>query len=104
MPARREDGLVGTSAGAVLDLLADAAAILPAVRECELVEITTAARPGCTSAPICSGSCVSRSWPSCQIQWVSMAVILPGAAAATWVNIASDTSKWLFECEPQVRP
>ncbi|MBN6761838.1 FAD-dependent oxidoreductase, partial [Micrococcus luteus] len=42
----REDGLAGTSAGAVLDLLADAAAILPAVRECELVEITTAARPG----------------------------------------------------------
>ena len=42
----REDGLAGTCAGAVLDLLADAAAILPAVRECELVEITTAARPG----------------------------------------------------------
>lgn len=42
----REDGLAGTSAGSVLDLLADAAAILPAVRECELLEITTAARPG----------------------------------------------------------
>ncbi|MCG7421843.1 FAD-dependent oxidoreductase [Micrococcus sp. ACRRV] len=42
----REDGLAGTSAGSVLDLLADAAAILPAVRECELAEVTTAARPG----------------------------------------------------------
>ena len=42
--------------------------------------------------------------PSCQIQCVSIAVMSPGAAAATWVNIASDTSKWLFECEPQVRP
>ena len=29
---------------------------------------------------------------------------LPGAAAATCVNIAKDTSKWLFECEPHVRP
>ena len=43
-------------------------------------------------------------WPSCQIQWVSMAVMSPGAAAATWVNIASDTSKWLLECDPHVRP
>ena len=42
--------------------------------------------------------------PSCQIQWVSMAVMRPGAAAAQWVNIASEMSKWLFECEPQVRP
>ncbi len=33
-----------------------------------------------------------------------MAVTRPGAAAATWVNIASEMSKWLFECEPQVRP
>jgi hypothetical protein len=51
----------------------------------------------------CSGSLVRR-WPSCQIQWVSIAVTLPGAAAPTWVNMASDTSKWLLECEPQVRP
>jgi hypothetical protein len=35
---------------------------------------------------------------------VSIAVTLPGAAAPTWVNMASDTSKWLLECEPQVRP
>jgi hypothetical protein len=35
--------------------------------------------------------------PSCQIQWVSIAVMAPVAAAATWVNIASDTSKWLLE-------
>ena len=33
-----------------------------------------------------------------------MAVMSPGAAAATWVNIASDTSKWLLECEPHVSP
>jgi hypothetical protein len=50
-----------------------------------------------------SGFLVSR-WPSCQIQWVSMAVMSPGAAAATWVNIASDTSKWLLECDPHVSP
>jgi hypothetical protein len=31
--------------------------------------------------------------PSCQILCVSIAVMAPGAAAATWVNIASDTSK-----------
>ena len=35
---------------------------------------------------------------------MSIAVTRPGAAAPTCVNIASDTSKWLFECEPQVRP
>ena len=28
----------------------------------------------------------------------------PGAAAATCVNIAREISKWLLECEPQVRP
>ncbi|SLJ24132.1 Uncharacterised protein [Mycobacteroides abscessus subsp. abscessus] len=50
-----------------------------------------------------NGSRVMR-WPSCQIQCVSMAVISPGAAAATWVNMASETSKWLLECEPHVRP
>ena len=33
-----------------------------------------------------------------------MAVTRPGAAAATCVNMASETSKWLLECEPQVRP
>jgi hypothetical protein len=41
---------------------------------------------------------------SCQIQWVSSAVIFPGAAAPTWVNMARETSKWLLEWEPQVRP
>src|SRR5947207_1597637 len=51
---------------------------------------------------ICSGSRVRRC-PSCQIQCVSIAVTRPGAAAAACVNIASDTSKWLFECEPQVK-
>lgn len=44
------------------------------------------------------------AWPSCQIQCVSIAVMSPGAAAATWVNIASETSKWLLECDPHVRP
>jgi len=31
-------------------------------------------------------------------------VTLPAAAAATCVNIASEISKWLLECEPHVRP
>lgn len=42
----REDGLEGTHAGSVLELLEDAAAILPAVREMQLSEIVTRARPG----------------------------------------------------------
>lgn len=42
----REDAEPGTPAGAVLDLLQDAAAVLPAVRECLLDEVTTRARPG----------------------------------------------------------
>jgi hypothetical protein len=33
-----------------------------------------------------------------------MAVTRPGAAAPTCVNMASETSKWLLLCEPQVRP
>ena len=62
-----------------------------------------ASAPSTRPPSICSGSFVRRC-PSCQIQWVSIAVTRPGAAAPTWVNIASETSKWLFECEPQVRP
>jgi hypothetical protein len=31
-------------------------------------------------------------------------VYSPGAAAPTWVNMASEMSKWLLECEPQVSP
>src|ERR1035441_8928609 len=50
-----------------------------------------------------SGSFVNRC-PSCHIQCVSIAVVLPGAAAATCVYIASEISKWLFECDPQVNP
>jgi glycine oxidase len=42
----REDGMAGTHTGSVTELLEDAAAVLPAVREMELVEITTRARPG----------------------------------------------------------
>lgn len=42
----REDGLAGTRAGAVQELLDDAAAIVPAVKDMELEEITTRARPG----------------------------------------------------------
>lgn len=41
----REDDLAGTSAGGVLQLLQDAAEILPAVRETELIEVTTRDRP-----------------------------------------------------------
>lgn len=42
----REDSLAGTSAGGVLQLLQDAAEILPSIRETELVELTTRDRPG----------------------------------------------------------
>ncbi|MGY5765228.1 glycine oxidase ThiO [Brachybacterium sp. DNPG3] len=42
----REDDLAGTSAGGVLQLLQDAAEILPAIRETELIEVTTRDRPG----------------------------------------------------------
>lgn len=53
---------------------------------------------------ISSGFLVRRQSPSCQIQWVSIAVGLPGAAAPTWVNIAREISKWLLEWQPQVSP
>lgn len=42
----REDGLSGTHTGSVQELLDDAVAVLPAVRDMELTEITTRARPG----------------------------------------------------------
>ncbi|MDZ5078309.1 glycine oxidase ThiO [Nesterenkonia sp. HG001] len=42
----REDGMPGTHAGSVQELLDDAVAVLPAVKEMELEEITTRARPG----------------------------------------------------------
>ncbi|GAB3190079.1 glycine oxidase ThiO [Nesterenkonia suensis] len=42
----REDGLPGTHAGSVQELLDDAVTVLPAIKEMELVEITTRARPG----------------------------------------------------------
>lgn len=42
----REDGSAATHAGSVAELLEDAIAVLPAVRDMELVEITTRARPG----------------------------------------------------------
>ena len=42
----REDGMAGTRAGSVQELLDDAVAVLPAVKDMELVEITTRARPG----------------------------------------------------------
>ena len=35
---------------------------------------------------------------------ISLAMCVHTAAAATWVNIASEMSKWLLEWEPQVRP
>jgi glycine oxidase len=43
---QREDGVPGTSAGGVYQLLRDAQALLPAVAELELVEATARARPG----------------------------------------------------------
>lgn len=42
----REDDLAGPSAGGVLQLLQDAAEVLPAVRETELIEVTARDRPG----------------------------------------------------------
>lgn len=42
----REDGLPGTRAGSVQELLDDAVAVLPAVKDMELMEVTTRARPG----------------------------------------------------------
>lgn len=42
----REDGLAGTHTGSVQELLDDAVAVLPAVKDMELLEITTRARPG----------------------------------------------------------
>lgn len=42
----REDGMAGTRAGSVQELLDDAVAVLPAVKDMELLEITTRARPG----------------------------------------------------------
>lgn len=53
---------------------------------------------------ISSGFLVRRQSPSCQIQWVSIAVGLPGAAAPTWVNIAREISKWLLEWQPGSAP
>ena len=61
-------------------------------------------RNGNFSVLISSGFLVRRQSPSCQIQWVSIAVGLPGAAAPTWVNIAREISKWLLEWQPQVSP
>jgi len=44
--SEREDGKTGVSAGAVLQLLRDAAELIPAVAELELVETIARARPG----------------------------------------------------------
>lgn len=42
----REDSLTGTHAGSVQELLSDAVTVLPGVKDMELTEITTRARPG----------------------------------------------------------
>lgn len=42
----REDSLTGTHTGSVQELLDDAAVVVPGIKETELVEITTRARPG----------------------------------------------------------
>lgn len=42
----REDGLTGTHAGSVQELLDDAVGVLPGLKDMELAEITTRARPG----------------------------------------------------------
>ena len=52
----REDRLAGTRAGGVLDLLQDASTLVPAVRDCELLETHTAARPGTPDDRPCLGA------------------------------------------------
>lgn len=52
----REDRLAGTRAGGVLDLLEDACALVPALRDCELLETHTAARPGTPDDRPCLGA------------------------------------------------
>ena len=52
----REDRLAGTRAGGVLDLLQDACTLVPAVRDCELLETHTAARPGTPDDRPCLGA------------------------------------------------
>ncbi len=74
-----------------------------------LFPVSSTPRPGASGTAIfpfliSSGFWVRRQSPSCQIQWVSIAVGLPGAAAPTWVNIAREISKWLLEWQPQSAP
>lgn len=76
---------------------------------CTCSQSSSTPRPGASGTAIfpfliSSGFLVRRQSPSCQIQWVSIAVGLPGAAAPTWVNIAREISKWLLEWQPQVSP
>lgn len=52
----REDRLAGTRAGGVLDLLEDACTLVPALRDCELLETHTAARPGTPDDRPCLGA------------------------------------------------
>ena len=52
----REDRLAGTRAGGVLDLLEDACTLAPALRDCELLEAHTAARPGTPDDRPCLGA------------------------------------------------
>ena len=73
-------------------------------RPCRVPRPARRAWAHATRPPLIWNGSLVRRWPSCQIQWVSMAVMLPGAAAATWVNMASETSKWLLEWLPQRRP
>ena len=54
--------------------------------------------------PTILGASSSRSWPSCQIQWVSRGAGSPTAAAPTWAKAAKVMSKWLLEWIPQVSP
>lgn len=52
----REDRLAGTRAGGVLDLLQDACTLVPALRDCELHQVHTAARPGTPDDRPCLGA------------------------------------------------
>ncbi len=73
-----------------------------------LIHIELNAQPGlvgtCTMPPLISNGSLVRRWlPSCQIsEWVSIAVILPGAATIGSMGSyrqQRNISKWLLECE-----
>lgn len=87
---QREDGVPGTSAGGVYQLLRDAQVLLPAVAELELLEATARARPGTPdNAPLLGRVPASGQVPGTDVAGLIIAtgffrhgVLLTPAAAA----------------------